>query len=227
MNVKFFAQIFCSHSRAFQVPTRETHAPRRFPTHNMLRRCFFPECKIHRTAFLTLSVKVARSFEQFVDIPPGKYAVMVVFVVFFHIEIHRTIALISISGIQNFFNKLYLFHNMAGRFRLDAWRKHIQHFHRFMIAKCVIINYFHRFEFFDSGFFPDFILAFVGIIFQMAYIGNIPYVANFVAEIFQIPEQNIKSDCGTCMPQMRIAIHGRSAHIHTHVRCMERDKLLF
>ena len=113
VDVECIAKIFCTHSRALQVPTRETFAPWRWPVHNMLWCCFFPQCKVCRTAFFALSIQFASSFEQFVDISTRQFSVVIVFVIFLYIEIHRTFRLVCITCFENLFHKLDLLNDMS------------------------------------------------------------------------------------------------------------------
>ena len=199
MDIKFIAQIFCSHGRTFHMPTGETFTPRSFPAHNMFRRCFLPQCKIDTAAFLTLSVEVTCRFEHILYIPSGKFSVMMFFVVFLHIKINRPFTYIGISCIKDFLSKFNLFHNMSGGMRFNAWRQHIKGLHRFMVAIGIILHHFHWLQLIQPCFFGYFILSRIGIIFQMPHIGNIPYITDFIPQMHEVPEQNIKGNGRTGM----------------------------
>src|SRR5690606_33273050 len=55
MNIELRTEIFTAHGRTFDMPTRETYAPRSWPAHNMLRFCFDPQRKIQTAPFFILS----------------------------------------------------------------------------------------------------------------------------------------------------------------------------
>ena len=56
--IEYFAKIFRTHRRAFQMPARKTLAPGRTPAHDMLRRSLHPNRKICRVAFLVLLFQI-------------------------------------------------------------------------------------------------------------------------------------------------------------------------
>ena len=88
--IKLFAQVFSSHSRTFQMPSRKTLTPRCFPMHNVLWRCFFPQCKIYASTFFSLSIQLTCCFEHVVNISARKYAIVIDCIVFLHIKVNRT-----------------------------------------------------------------------------------------------------------------------------------------
>ena len=95
-------------------------------------------------------------------------------------EINGTFTFISIAVFQNFFYQLYLFNDMTWCMWLDTGWKYIQGFHCLVVAIEVILYYFHGFQLFQTGLFGDFIFTFVCI-------------------VFQITEQAIERDGGTCV----------------------------
>ena len=122
VDIEMFAQILFTHSRTFAVPSGETVAPRRRPTHDMLRLCAFPESEVDRITFFILSVQCAGSIQHIVDVASGKNTVIMIFVVFLHVEVNGTFAFVSISVIQYFLYQFDLLDDMAGRMRFDAGR---------------------------------------------------------------------------------------------------------
>ncbi len=61
----------------------------------------------------------------------------------------------------------------------------------------------------------------------MAHIGDILDIANLVAQVFQVTMNHIKGDVNFGMPDVRVAINGRSADIHADKTRMERGKFFF
>ena len=87
-----------------------------------------------------------------------------------------------------------------------------------MVAVGIVLCHFHGLEVFEAGFLGDFVLAFVGIVFQVAHVSDVTNIAHFVAEVFQISEDQVKSDGRTGMAEMGVAVDGGSADIHAHMR---------
>ena len=51
-----------AHRRAFDMPAGKAFAPRRWPTHNVIRRCLLPERKIYLVTFFILARQFAAAF---------------------------------------------------------------------------------------------------------------------------------------------------------------------
>src|SRR5688500_17723095 len=67
MNIKSFTEIFCAHHRTFDMPSWESIAPWRRPSHDVRRGCFFPKSKIHLVLFFILTIQLAATFHQIFD----------------------------------------------------------------------------------------------------------------------------------------------------------------
>lgn len=139
--------------------------------------------------FFFLSVQLAGGVQHVVQIASRQFAVMVVFIVFGYIEVNGAFAFVGITVLQNLFYQFYLFDDVSRRMRLDARRKHVQRFHGLVVAVDVILRHFHRLELFQTGFFRDFVFAVVGIVLQVAYIGNVAHVAYLVADMREVAEK--------------------------------------
>ena len=61
----------------------------------------------------------------------------------------------------------------------------------------------------------------------MSHVGDVAHVTHFVAEVPQVAEHHVESDGGTCVSQMGVAVNGGSAHVHSHVRSVQRTEKLF
>ena len=227
MNVKVIAKILASHSCALAVPSGESVAPRTGPSHDMLGRSLLPQSKINLVALLSHSVKFATVVDDVIKIASGKYAILMILVVFLYVEIHRTVALVGITICHNLFHKFFLLDDMSCGMGLDAWGKHIERLHGMMIAIGVILCYLHRFELFEASFLLYLVVTLVGIMLEVAHIGDITYITHLIAEMLEITEKDIECDCRTGMSKMRIAIYGRSADIHSDIWRMYRFETLF
>ena len=227
MYIKSLTQIFGSHRGTFEMPTGKTVAPRRRPTHDMLGRRFFPQCKVERIPFLGLTVERTSRTQQFFDITTRKFSVVMIFVVLLHIKVNRPFAHIGIAVFENLFYILDLFDDMPRSMRLDTGRQHIERLHRFVVAVEIKLYHLHRFELFETGFFRDLILSLIGIVFEMSHIGDIAHIAYLITDVFQVTEKQIKCNGRAGMTQMGIAIYRRTAHIHSRIGRIDRYEFLF
>ena len=110
---------------------------------------------------------------------------------------------------------------------LDAGRQHAQQVHGLVVAAGVVLCHFHRLELLKPCFLGNFVLAFVGIVFQVPHIGDVAHIAHFVTQVLKVAEEHIEGDGRAGVAQVGVAIDGGSAHVHAHVRLVERHKLFF
>ena len=95
-----------------------------------------------------------------------------------------------------------------------------------MIAVRIILGYLHGLQLLQSCLLGNLILSLVGIVLQMSYVGDVPYITYLIAQVLQIAEHQVEGDGRTGMPQMGVAIHRRTTHIHTHMGCIQRLEAL-
>ena len=152
---------------------------------------------------------------------------MIFIVVFLDIEIDGAVALIREPVVKDFLNQLLLLYDMAGGVRLNAWRQHVEGAHRVVIAVGVILRNLHGLELFQPCFLLDLIITLIGIMLQMAHVGDIPDVAYLIAQMRKVAEENVECDCRTGMAQVRVAVYGGSADVHAHVGCVQRLEQFF
>ena len=86
-----------------------------------------------------------------------------------------------------------------------------------MVSVGVELHDLHRLELLEACFLRYLIFAFIGIVLEVPHIGDVAHVAHFVAEVHKIAIEDIEGDSGTCVPQMGVAVHRRSADIHAHM----------
>ena len=91
VDVEVGAEIFTAHRGAFAVPTGETIAPRRRPAHDVFGLGFLPEREVDLVALFAHAVELAAGVAHIVEVAAGEHAVVVFLVVFFHVEINRTV----------------------------------------------------------------------------------------------------------------------------------------
>ena len=192
----------------------------------MFRRRFLPEREVVTVAFLGLSVQFACLGDNVVEVAAGQFAVVVISAVFLHIEIDRAVDHIRVAVVQNLLDESNLLDDMSRSVRLDRRRQHAQCFHIAVVAVGVVLHHFHRFELLQTRFLGYLVLAFVSVVLEVTYIGDIAHITHFVPEISQVSEQHIERDRGSCVAQMSVTIDGRSAHVEPYVRGVKRLKRL-
>ena len=175
---------------------------------------------------LVLSVELAGSVKHIVKVTSRQDAVVVFLVIFIYIEVHRAFAFVSESVVENFFYQLNLLYDMTRSMRLDARRKHVKRGHGIVVADGVVLHYFHWLQLLQTGFLSDFVFAFVSVVFQMTYIGNVTHVAHFISQLLEVAEQDIEGNSRS-VSQVCVAIYSRTAYVHAHMRGVQRSKLFF
>ncbi len=116
---------------------------------------------------------------------------------------------------------------MARSMRLYTGRKGVQLLHIVMVAVGIKLNDFHRFQPVELRFLLDFVFAVVTVVGKMADIGDVTHITHFVAQIFQIPEQQVESNGRTGMSQMGIPVDGGPANVQPDKRRIDRFELFF
>ena len=222
MYVELCAEVFSAHRRAFTVPTRKTIAPRAGPAHNVLGLGFLPKGEVHLIMLFFSASQIATVVNDVVEITSRQHTVVILLVVLFYIEIDRAISLVGETIAHNLLYKFFLLDDVARGVRLNTGRQHVEYIHCSMVAVCIELRYFHRFELFELCFLSYFVVAVICIVFEMAYVCNVAHIAHFVAQVLEIAEQNIEGDGWTRMSQMGIAVNGGTAYIHTDTPFMDR-----
>ena len=93
-----------------------------------------------------------------------------------------------------------------------------------MIRNGIGLHHFHRFQRLQSGLLRYLVISFIRIMLQVAYISDIPYVTDLVAQISEESYQYVVCNGRPGMPQVRLTIYGRPAHIQPHHPGMNRDE---
>ena len=70
---------------------------------------------------------------------------------------------------------------MARGVRLYARREHVERLHCSVIAVGVVLCYLHRLELFESCFLLNLVISLIGVVLQVANIGDVAHVAHLVA----------------------------------------------
>ena len=215
-----------SHSGALAVPAREAVAPGRWPAHDVLGLCLLPQGEVGLVALLAHPVEFAAGILHVVEVASAQSAIVVVAVIFLHVEIDAAVALVGISGIENLLHELFLLDDVPGGVRLDAGRQHAQRLHGGMVAIGIVLRHFHGLELLEARLLGNLVLALVGIVLEVPHVGDVAHIAHLVAQLLQMAEKHVEGDGGTRVTQVRIAIDGGAAHIHAHMGRRQRHKQL-
>ena len=92
----------------------------RRPAHDVFGLGAFPQGEVGWVMLFLLPVQFAGGVDNIIQVASRKHAIMVVFVVFCHIEVHRTLAFVGISVFQDFLYQLDLLDDVSRSVRLDA-----------------------------------------------------------------------------------------------------------
>ena len=217
VNVELGAEVFLAHDRALQMPAGEAFSPWGRPVHDVLRLGLLPEGEVVGSLLVALSVEAAGAFEGGVKGAAAQDSVVMVGIVFLHVEVDAAVALVCIARCQYLLHRLYLLHYVAGGTRLDGGRSHVQLAHGFLIAESVVLHHLHGLQLLEAGLLRYLVFAFVGIVLQMAYVGDVAHIADLVAKVPEQLEQHVVGDPGTGVSQMGVAIDGGTADIHAHM----------
>ena len=217
VDVEKVAQIFASHGCTLAVPTGKSLAPRTGPAHNVFGLGVLPEGEIGLIAFLTHTVELSGGVDHVVEIAAREDAVAMFSVVGLNVEVDGSVAFVGESIGQNPLHQFFLLNDMARGLRFDAGGKHAQELYSGVVCVGIMLGNLHGFELFEPGFLGDFVVSLVGIVFQMAHVGDVSHVAHFVAEVLQIAKHDVEGDGGASVPQVWVAVDGGPADVHANV----------
>lgn len=178
---------------------------------------FFHQGEVERTALVVLAVQFARVGHDVVQIAAREYAVAVFPVVSLHIEIDRAVRLVGEAVGQNPFHELDLLDDVSRSMGFDRGREHVQRIHRAVVALRVVVRHLHRFELFEPRLSGDLVLALVGVVLQMAHVGDVAHVTHLVAQRAEVAEQQIERYGRTGMAQMGVAVDRGTADVHAYM----------
>ena len=181
MDVEVVAEILASHGCALAVPAGIALAPGTGPAHDMLRCSLLPQGEIVLVFLLPHAVELTTIVLDVGEITSGEDAVVVFLVVFLHVEVDRAIALIGETIVHDLLDKFLLLNDMSRCVWLDRRRQHVEHVHGLVIAVGIVLCDLHGLELLQTCFLLDLVVALVGVVLEMAHIGDVAHVANLVA----------------------------------------------
>ena len=222
VDVETLPEVARGHRRALHVPARETLAPGRRPPHDMLGRRLLPQREVVGVAFVRLPVQLARVGDDVVEVAPRQPAVVVFGVVLLYVEVDRTVRLVGIAVGQNPLHELDLLDDVSRGIGFDRGGLDVERVHRPVVTLRVVVRHLHRLQLFEPGLLGDLVLALVGVVLQMAHVGDVAHVAHLVARSLEVTEQQVERHGGPGVAQMRIAVDRGTADIHAHAARNER-----
>ena len=240
VDVEVVAEILARHGRALAVPSREAIGDELAvvglavglsavlifdvdgPAHDVFGLCLLPEGEVGLMALLAHTGQLARVVDDVLKIAVGEDAVVMVLVVFLHVEVDGAVALVGIAVVENLAHHLGLFDDVACGVGLYRRRQYVEHLHGLVVAVGVVLRHLHWLELFQTGLLLDLVVALVGVVLQVAHVGDVAHVAYLVAKVSEIAEKHVEGDGRARMAQMRIAVDGGTADIHAHMRSVER-----
>ena len=227
VDVELVAEVFLAHHGAFQMPSRESLAPRTRPVHDVFRLGLLPKGEIVRSLLVALSVKCACSFTGVVQSAPGKDSVVVILVVFLHVKVHGSVGDVGVACVQNLLDGLDLLDDVSRGSRLDGWRRHVQQAHRLVVAERVGLHNLHRLKLFQPCLLGDLVLSLVGVVLKVSHVGDVPHVADLVAKMPEQFEKHIVGHSRTGVSEVSLSVDRRPADVHSHVSRLYRLEKLF
>ena len=103
-----------------------------------------------------------------------------VLVILFDVEVDGSVALVGISIGENFPDELNLLNDVTGGVRLDARREYVERIHGLVVTVGVVLRHLHRLELLQTRLLGDFVLTLVGIVLQMAHIGDVSDITHLI-----------------------------------------------
>ena len=84
--------------------------------------------------------------------------------------------------------------------RLYRGWEHVEALHGRVVAVEVVLHNLHRLELLEPCLFGDLVLSLVGVVLEMAYIGDVAHVAHLVAQPGEVAEKDVEGDGGAGVP---------------------------
>ena len=221
VDIKLLTEVLRTHRGALHMPSRETFTPRTRPMHDMLRTRFLPKGKVVTVLFLLLTVQLTGLGHNIVEVSAAQLTIRIILRVFLYVHIHAAVRHIGIAFVQNLLHKSNLLNDMSARMRLNRRRQDIKGCHIAVVTVGIELNNLHRLQLLQTRFLSYLILAFIGVMLQVTHIGDITNITHFVAQKLKVAVQHIERDSRTGVTQMGIAIHRRTAYIHTDMSLMK------
>jgi hypothetical protein len=183
---------------------------------------------IHLVFFLILAIQFSPAFHQLFYYTLAENAIAVLFVVSQHVEVDGSIHFIGKAILQELLDDLNLLNDMASGRRFDTGWEDIELPHDGMKSFGVILDDLHGLQLFDPCAFGDLVFAFIRVVFQVTYIGDISNVPDLVAKVTQVTRHYIKHHKRAHVAPVHVIIDRRTTYVHAHMARIDgRKRLLF
>ena len=192
----------------------------------MLGCCLLPEGEVVRVVLVALAIELAGVGDDVVEVAARETTIVVVLVVLLDIEVDRAVRLVGISRLEDALNHLNLLDDVARGVGLDRGRLNAKLAHSIVVALGVVVRNLHRLELLEACLLSNLIFALVGILLEVAHIGDVTHIAHLVAQRLEIAEHKVEGYGGAGMTQVWVAIDGRTADIHAYMLGVDRLKHL-
>ena len=163
------------------MPAGETVTPGAGPAHDVLGLGLLPQGKVHLVALLAYAVQLAAGIDDVLEVAAREDAVLVVLVVFLHIEIDGAVGLIGIASIKNLTHEGLLLDDVARGMGLNAGGQTAEGRHGFVETVGVVLGNLHGLQLFEFRLLGNLVLALIGIVLEVAHIRDIADVAHLIA----------------------------------------------
>ena len=191
----------------------------------MLGSRLLPEGEVGRVALLLLAVEGAGLGEELVDVSAGELAVMVVGVIFAHVEVHRAVADVGVARVEDCLDILLLLDDMARGVRLDRGREHVEALHVAVVAVEIVLHHLHRLQLLQPRLLGDFVFPLVGVMLQVAYVGDVAHVAHLKAKVGEVAVDDVEGNRGAGVAEVAVAVDRRAADVHPDPPLVERPEI--
>ena len=145
-----------------------------------------------------------------------------VLVILEDVKIYGSVALISISGIENLLHKIDLLDDVTRSARLDRWRSHVEHPHGLMVGESAPLHHFHRLKLLKTSLLCYLVLSLVSIMLEMSYICDVADIAHLVAKVTEEFHKHVVCHARSCVTEMSVAVNGRTADIKSDMTLIDR-----
>ncbi len=200
--------------------------PGRRPVHDMLGSRLLPQREVVGVALVRLSVQLARIGHDIFEIAAREASVVVFSVVFLDVEVDRSVRNVGIAVRKDPFHELDLLDDVSRGIGFDRGGLDVERIHRPVVALRIVVRHLHRFELLETRLLGDLVLTVVGVVLQVPHVGDVPHIAHLVTRGLQVTEQQVEGYGRTGVAQVRIAVNGGSADIHSDASGRQRLELL-
>ena len=173
---------------------------------------FFPEREVFGIALVFGRFDPPPAL-QFLHVAAAQLAVLLVGR---DVKVDIAVHLVGVPLLNQFLCHLDLLGDMSRGPRGDVGALHAEPVHIAKIDVGVLFGDLHRFQLFDLGLFLQLVLALVGVVGQVADVGNVLDIPHVVSQIPEIADNHVEGDIAFGVPQVGIPIYRRPAYVYAY-----------